>query len=231
MIEQDVRDFDARVRQFLGSVSPTYTVEPKIPGVNVEIIYEGGSLSAALTRERQDVTPHVKTIMSVPLTLVSDNKQTLPHFIAVSAIVYIEKQALSDLNQERSVKGLPLFLHGREGVVNSLAQSNPRVVAKRPLNLFCHRARLNPGLQIRTHYELMLRLQQWGLRINRPHIRVCHSAAEILEYSHYLKVHQDTFPYDLEGSIICVNDFALQERMAGEAENPEWTMVHTYKAP
>jgi DNA ligase (NAD+) len=229
LIEQDVREFDLKVRQFLGSLSPAYTVEPKIAGVPVEMTYKEGRLSAALTPEGQDVSHHVKTILSVPLTLGGNSKEPLPNFITVSAVVYIEKQALSELNQERTIRGLPLFLYGREGVKDSLEQINARVAAKRPLDLFCHRARLTPRPSIRTHYELMLILQQWGFRVNRPHIRLCHSVTEILEYSHYLRVHRGSFPYDLDGSIISVNDLSLQERIAGERRDLGWMMVHTFR--
>jgi DNA ligase (NAD+) len=187
-------------------------VEPRVAGAEVVLIYEQGVLRSADARTGP-VTTSVKTILTVPLTFVPLRKETpVPDYLEVIADVYMEGEAFARLNQERKQKNLPAFSDPRAAVQDSLQQTDARVSAKRPLNYFCSGCGKRVGLPAATYYELMLALQELGLRVNRPHIRVTKGIREAVEHCRRLKKEKSDFPYPVEGALIRVNSLELQER-------------------
>jgi len=234
--DQDIRDFQARVERFLGDDAPVeYTVEPKIDGLAIELVYNKGALSVASTRGDgfvgESVTPNVKTILTVPLTLTQrKNTLPLPHLLEVRGEVYMDLEAFENLNRERLAKGLPPFANPRNAAAGSLRQLDPKVTAKRPLNMFCYGVGTMDGSPCETHYELMLRLQEWGLRVNRPHIRICDTTSDIIDYCRYLEEIRSQFPYEIDGAVIKVNRLDLQVRLGQKSRSPRWAMAYKFKA-
>ncbi len=233
--DQDIISFDLRAKKVACNDATLYTVEPRIAGLAVEMIYEKGNLIRAFSEGAHSgygvVTNHIRTVLTVPLTLIQmEEHRPVPELVSVWGIVYIEKQAFADLNQQREAKGLPSFVHPYDAVQDSLRQANPRVAAKRPLNLFCHGAELSGYPQKLSHYDLVLALQQWGLRVNRPHIRPCKGVTEVIRHCHYLKAHEEDFPYELDGAIITLNAFSLQAKMGEEGLGiAETAMVYLFR--
>lgn len=218
--EQDLLDFDGDIREFLKEPSGLqYVVEPRITAVEVTLIYEQGSLRSASTRTGP-VTTSVKTILTVPLTFIPLRKETtVPDDLEITADVYMETEALSRLNQERTAKTLPAFSDPRAAVEDSLSQADPRVSAKRPLNYFCLGSGSKTGIQATTHYELMIALQDLGLRVNRPHIKVGRGIHEVMEHCRLLRKARGDFPYPVEGALIRVNSLDLQEKLRHASGN------------
>jgi DNA ligase (NAD+) len=171
--EQDIRDFDARLKRFLGEDTHLeYTVEPKIDGVAVELIYEKGALAVAATRGDgyvgEDITSNIKTILSVPLSLFPITGDiTIPELLEVRGEVYMEVKAFEELNQKRLEQGLSVFANPRNAAAGSLRQLDPRITAKRPLDMFCYGVGELRGQNFKTQMELMIGLQMLGLRVNR----------------------------------------------------------------
>ncbi|RLB29297.1 MAG: DNA ligase (NAD(+)) LigA, partial [Deltaproteobacteria bacterium] len=232
--DQDIRDFDARIKRFLKDPTPfDYTVEPKIDGLAVELVYEKGALTVASTRGDgfvgENVTPNIKTILTVPLTLIEMGKRPIPDLLEVRGEVYMETEAFESLNRERINKNLPVFANPRNAAAGSLRQLNPRITARRPLNMFCYGVGEISGDSFDTHYELMVGLQEWGLRVNRPHIRVCGTIEEVIEYCHYLEEHREDFPFEIDGAVIKVNSLALQARLGHKARSPRWALAFKFK--
>jgi DNA ligase (NAD+) len=218
--EQDLLVFDSEIREFLKEPSGLqYVVEPRITAVEVVMIYEQGSLRSASTQKGQ-VTTSIKTILTVPLTFVPLRKErAVPDYLEIRADVYVEAEALARLNQERAAKNLPSFSDPRGAVEDSLYQTDPRVSAKRPLNYFCSGTGKKAELQAATHYQLMVALQELGLRVNRPHLKVGNGIHEVIDHCQRLKAEKGNFPYPVEGALIRVNSLVLQERLSHGSRN------------
>jgi DNA ligase (NAD+) len=212
--EQDLLIFDRETQEFLQEPAILqYVVEPRITAVEVVMIYEKGSLRSASTHTGP-VTSSLKTILTVPLTFVPLRKErVVPDHLEITADVYMDSELFTRLNQDRAAKSLSSFPETRSAVEDSLVQTDPRVSAKRPLNYFCTGTGKNSELQVATHYELMVALQELGLRVNRPHIKVGNGIHEVLDHCRRLRAEKGNFPYPLDGALIRVNSLELQARL------------------
>ncbi len=233
--EKDIREFDARLKRFLGEdPHMEYTVEPKIDGVAVELIYEGGVLTIASTRGDgyvgEDITSNIKTILSVPLTLFPITEQVaIPELLEVRGEVYMEVKAFEELNEKRLAQGVSVFANPRNAAAGSLRQLDPRITVKRPLDMFCYGIGELRGQNFETQMELMIALQMLGLRVNRPHIRACHSLKEVIGYCYQLEEKRSQFPYEIDGAVIKVNQLDLQVRLGQKSRSPRWAIAYKFK--
>ena len=212
--EQDLLVFDRELREFPAEPEVLrYVVEPRITAVEVMMVYEKGALRSAST-QRGPVMTTVKTILTVPLTFIPLTKErSVPDYLEIRTDVYMETEAFGRLNQERAKKNLPSFSDPGAAVEDSLVQIDPRISTKRPLNYFCSASGKRAGLQAATHYELMIALQELGLRVNRPHMKVQEEIHGVIEYCRGLRTEKKTFPYPIEGVLIRVNSLGLQARL------------------
>ena len=213
--EKDLLVFDSEIRAFLkDSAPPQYVVEPRITAVEVVLIYEQGVLKSASAQSGPVITS-VKTILTVPLTFVPLKKGgPVPDYLEIKADVYMEDADLARLNQERRAKNLPAFSDSMVAVEDSLYQTDARISAKRPLNYFCSCIGKKAEIQGATYYELMLALQELGLRVNRPHIKVSKGIPEGIDHCRRLRAVKGDFPYPVEGALIRVNSLNLQEKLS-----------------
>lgn len=233
--DQDIVDFEVRVKRFLGDdPSIDYTVEPKMDGLAVELVYEKGALTVASTRGDgfvgENVTANIRTILSIPLTLteVTDGPP-IPELLETRGEVYMEEAAFETLNRARIERGLPAFANPRNAAAGSLRQLNPRITAKRRLNMFCYGIGEMTGPGFNTHYELMLALQHWGLRVNRPHIQVCKTISDVIDYCHHLEEIRTQFAFQIDGAVIKVNPLQLQARLGQKSRSPRWALAYKFK--
>ncbi|MCF8144461.1 MAG: NAD-dependent DNA ligase LigA [Deltaproteobacteria bacterium] len=234
--DQEIREFDARVKRFLQDDSPIqYTVEPKIDGLAVELVYEKGALKVASTRGDgfvgENVTLNIKTILDIPLTLTKKKDgPPFPDLLEVRGEVYIELEPFATLNRERVAKGLLPFANPRNAAAGSLRQLDPKVTAKRPLHMFCYGVGTVDGIPGETQYERMLQLQEWGLRVNRPYTRICEDPPEVIDYCGHLEEIRFRFPYEIDGAVIKVNRLDLQARLGEKSRSPRWATAYKFKA-
>ncbi|MBW2093689.1 MAG: NAD-dependent DNA ligase LigA [Deltaproteobacteria bacterium] len=234
--DEDIKDFDSRVRRFLGEEGPfQYTVEPKIDGLAVELVYEKGRFVVASTRgdgyTGEDVTANAKTILTIPLKLKSmSGEHPVPDLLEVRGEIYMEREAFRALNRERVARDLPPFANPRNAAAGSIRQLDPRITARRPLNMFCYGVGEFSTLTFETQYDLMLALQDWGLRVNRPHIRVCDTVEEVVAYCHRLEETRDQFAFEIDGAVIKVNRLDLQARLGEKSRSPRWATAFKFKA-
>jgi len=232
---QDVTDFYERAKKFLrDDTSIDYTVEPEIDGLAVELVYKKGALSVVSTRGDglvgENVTPNIRTILSVPLTLIepADGKP-IPDLLEVRGEVYMETDKFENLNRDRIERGFPAFTNPRNAAADSLTQLDPRITAKRPLNMFCFGIGEMSGPTFSTQYELMVVLQQWGFRVNRPYIRVCSTISEVIDYCHHLEETRDQFPFEIDGAVVKVNQLDLQAKLGVKSRHPRWALALKFK--
>ena len=234
--DQDIRDFDEGVKGFLGDEGPfEYMVGPKLAGLTVALIYKKGGLEIASTGSNgprgKYITANIKTLLTVPLTLVQlDEKCSIPGLLTVEGDVYMEFDALQTLNQRRMERGLPPFEHPVDAVADSLKQPNPRITAKRKLNMFCSGIGAYTGPSYKTQMESMIMLQKWGLRVNRPHIRVCPTIDEVIRYCCHLEERRTRFPFKIDGAAIKLNRLSLQEKLSEGDGGPGWAFALKFKS-
>jgi len=231
---QQIFDFDKRVRKFLKDDTPVnYTVEPKIDGLAVELIYEKGALSVASTRGDgrvgEDVTRNIKTILNVPLTLKSRKTSLpIPEILEVRGEVYMDLAAFETLNRKRAAQNEALFANPRNAAAGSLRQLDSRITAKRPLDMFCYGVGNAHTLPFKTHWDIMMALQHWGLRVNRPHIVVCDTLDEVVTNCRNFEETRGQFPYEIDGAVIKVNPLELQSRLGEKSRSPRWAIAYKF---
>ena len=231
---QQIFDFDKRVRKFLGDDAPVqYTVEPKIDGLAVELVYEEGRLSVASTRGDgrvgEDVTRNIKTILNVPLKLVTRKRSLpIPDLLEVRGEVYMDVAAFEKLNEHRAARKEILFANPRNAAAGSLRQLDSRITARRPLDMFCYGVGNAENLSFKTHWDVMMALQHWGLRVNRPHITICDTPDAVVSGCRHIEETRRRFPYEIDGAVIKVNRLDLQFRLGMKSRSPRWAMAYKF---
>ncbi len=233
MTEDEVRDFDRRVRKLLGVDSVEYVLEVKIDGLAVELVYEGGHFVLGLTRGDgfvgEDITQNLKTIKAIPMRLLPNAAVPVPDRIEVRGEVYMGKTEFLELNSRREVSGEPLFANPRNAGSGSIRQLDPRITAQRKLNIFCYAVGEVRGAAVTTHYELLERLRLWGFRVN-PLTKLCTGIDEVIEgYSHIHSI-REQIPYEIDGTVVKVNSIVYQEALGSISRSPRWAVAFKFEA-
>ena len=233
--DADIMDFDRRIKKNLDTDEEiVYTVEPKLDGVAVELVYENGRLVMASTRgdgvNGEVITPNVKTIRSVPL-IVSGGGEVLniSSRLEVRGEVFIGLEEFKQLNQERLDQNLPLFANPRNAAAGSLRQLDSRVTAKRPLEIFIYGVGIVTDLVLESHWETLHILKGLGFRIN-PHIRPKILIKEVLEYYRELSEKRHQLPYDIDGMVIKVDSLEMQKLLGATSRSPRWALAYKFEA-
>jgi DNA ligase (NAD+) len=241
--DEEIREFDLRCTRFLGSETTIgYTVEPKLDGLAVNLLYEGGSLSIGSTRGDgtvgEDVTHNLRTIPTIPLVIprhadtavqTSVDIRPVPERIEVRGEVCMELDAFRKLNRRREEEGEAPFANPRNAAAGSLRQLDSRVTAQRPLTMFCYSIGTAEGAVFRTQREVLRALAAWGFTVNT----LIQPAADIeacIRYYHHIGTIRDTLPYEIDGIVIKVDDLALQERLGSVARSPRWALACKFAA-
>lgn len=229
---EEMEEFDERIRRFLKTSQPIeYVAEPKIDGVAVELVYEGGRLTVGSTRgdgiNGEEITLNLKTIRSIPLTLRSGNKG-VPQRLEVRGEVFLPREAFQRLNREREEEGESLFANPRNAAAGSLKQLDSSITAKRPLDIFCHGIGEVRGASFATHSDFLQTLREWGLK-PVPFARLCHTLKEIFNAHEEMEQQRDDLPYEIDGLVIKVNSLELQRRLGEIARSPRWAIAYKFK--
>lgn len=238
MAEEDVREFEGRVRRILELADDAevgYVAEPKLDGLAVELVYERGRLVVGSTRgdgtTGEDVTVNLKTIASVPhrLERASVRAPEVPERLEVRGEVILTLAGFQRLNAERTERGEPVFANPRNAAAGSLRQLDPAITAGRPLELFCHSAGAIEGARFTTHWDFLASLAQWGLPTN-PLNRRCPDLATALRQYAALVATRDTLPYEIDGMVLKVDELRLQEILGQVSRAPRWAIAYKFKA-
>ncbi len=230
--EDDLRDFDRRVRDRLKSdVVIDYACEPKLDGVAMSLLYRDGVLVRGATRgdgsTGEDITQNVRTIPSVPLKLRGSG---YPSVLEVRGEVYMPHAGFEAFNERARAAGEKPFVNPRNAAAGSLRQLDARLTAKRPLEFCCYGVgRVDGGELPGRHVETLRKLRDWGFRIN-PEMRLAHGIDECLDYYRYLLDKRDHLSYDIDGIVFKVDDFALQRTLGFVSRAPRWATAHKFPA-
>ncbi|MGF7429725.1 NAD-dependent DNA ligase LigA [Thermoanaerobacterium thermosaccharolyticum] len=223
--EGELRDFDRRVRSSVGDVE--YVVELKIDGLSVELIYENGIFTIGSTRGDgyvgENVTNNLKTIKSIPLRL-KDNLNLI-----VRGEVFMPRASFEKLNEERELNGESLFANPRNAAAGSLRQLNPKITAKRDLDIFVFNLQRIEGVELKTHVEALEFLKEQGFKVS-PHLKKCKNIDEVIEDINYIRTIRDSLPYDTDGAVVKVNDLEKREILGSTVKDPRWAIAFKYPA-
>ena len=232
--EDDVIAFDGRVRRLLKKdQSVPYMVEPKVDGVAIELVYRNGILALASTRgdgiTGEDITANVRTIRSLPLRLAVPKDGVVPPLIEVRGEIFINRDAFRRLNRERTAASIAAFAKPRNAAARSQSQLDSQVTAKRPLNIFCYGIGTMQGVAPASQEKLLGQLRALGLPVN-PLAQTCDTIKEVLAVYHSLSDRRESLPYDIDGMVIKVDNFALQDQLGVTSRSPRWAIAYKFKA-
>ncbi|GMU95437.1 NAD-dependent DNA ligase LigA [Ignavibacterium album] len=232
--EQDVYDFDRRVREGLPEGEKVeYVVEYKIDGASVSLRYTDGKLFTAATRGDgtvgEEITNNVKTIRAVPLKIKkpAGTKYKLNDFEARGEI-YMNIADFEELNRRQAEKGEKLFANPRNSAAGTLKLQNPQIVASRKLNIFLYQL-ISLEDQFESQSENLELLKQMGFRVN-PDYKVCKSIEEVLEVCKEFEAKRDLLEYEIDGAVIKVNSIRQQNILGSIAKSPRWAVAYKFKA-
>ncbi len=222
--DQDLANFDTRVRKLSGFENVEYYCELKMDGLAVSLQYENGVFKRGSTRgdgyTGEDITANLRTIRQIPLQL--PEKLTLE----VRGEVYINKKDFAKLNREREDEGLMTFANPRNAAAGSLRQLDPRLTAKRPLKLFLYGLGEHV-LDLPTQSKLLDRLENLYLPVN-PHRTICRGLEEVQNYCRRWQDKKAELPYEIDGVVVKVNNLDLQKDLGFTARSPRWAIAYKY---
>ncbi len=232
--EEELIDFDRRVNDGLPkSEKIEYVCELKIDGVSVSIHYEKGMYSIATTRgdgtSGEDVTANVKTIRSIPLLLKPIKNSTANlNEIEVRGEIYIESEAFRKWNEERQLSGEKTFANPRNTSAGTIKLQDPKLVAKRPLQIFTYYL-FSYKSELSSQIENLETLKNLGFRVNE-YYKLCGSIEDVIEFCRYWENHRGELPYEIDGVVIKVNSLRHQNILGSIAKSPRWAVAFKFKA-
>jgi DNA ligase (NAD+) len=231
--DDDVAEFDARVRRFLGLAASEpleITAEPKIDGLSISIRYDNGRLVEASTRgdgtEGENVTANVLTIKEIPHRLKGKD---VPGTVDVRGEIYLGHDDFRRLNEAQAAAGQKVFANPRNAAAGSLRQLDSKITASRPLRFFAYTWGEMSELPADTQFGVCEAYRRWGLPVN-PRLQICRSPAELLAYYRETALARASLGYDIDGVVYKVNRLDLQDRLGFVSRSPRWAIAHKFPA-
>ena len=229
--DDELGRFDRRVRERLDLEAVDYVAEPKLDGLAVSLLYEGGVLKRGATRgdgsKGEDITLNVRTIQSIPLRLLGSG---YPKRLEVRGEVFISHEGFRKLNERARQQDQKPFVNPRNAAAGSLRQLDPKITARRPLEIYCYGTGLvEKGRLADRHSEILQQLREWGLRVYHGIERV--SGLEgCVNYYRTLEQQRGGLPFDIDGVVFKVDQIDLQERLGFVARAPRWAIARKFPA-
>ena len=213
--EEEIMAFDERIRK--SGFNPEYVCELKIDGLSVSLHYDNGVFITGATRGNgvvgEDITHNVRTIKTVPMKLKKDVT------IEVRGEIYMPRETLAKLNQEREELGLPLLQNCRNAAAGSVRQLDSKIAAKRNLNTWIYHLPNPEDYGILTHWEALEYMKSLGFKTN-PANRLCKNIDEVMSFIHEYAEKRPKLSYDIDGVVIKVNDLSMQKNLGFTSKYP-----------
>ena len=221
----EVRDFVAKTNEKLGKAT-VFSVEPKIDGLSVSLVYENGRFSLGSTRGDgtvgENVSENLKTVRTIPMK----TKDALPH-LEVRGEVYMPREAFAALNEKREAEGEQLFANPRNAAAGSLRQLDSKVTASRRLDIFVFNVQAAEGIEFSSHIESLEYLKSQGFHIIDG-IRRASSAGEIISAIEEIGAARDNLPYDIDGVVIKADSLAERKLLGENISTPKWAIAYKF---
>ena len=224
--EEELREFEDRIRKLLPGQAVEYVAELKIDGLGISVIYRDGKFAQAVTRgdgvRGDDVTGNVKTLKSLPLVINARQK------VEARGEIYLPFESFRAINRDREEKGEALFANPRNAAAGSIRLLDPREVASRNLSAFLYYL-FTDGREEPAQWGALQKLKRLGFKTN-PHSRLCRTIDEVLAYFKEWAEKRDSLDYDADGIVIKVNAAAQRETLGFTAKSPRWAVSFKFPA-
>ena len=228
--EQELLDFDQRIKKNISEQIYDYVVELKIDGLAIALLYENGILTRGATRgdgiTGEDITQNLRTIGSIPLKLREFKGMDV---IEVYGEVYMNRENFKKLNEVRLKKSENPFANPRNAAAGSVRQLDPSITAGRQLETFVYQATFSRNDYFSTHMEMLDFLKKAGLRVNN-NIKLCATIEEAIEYCNSWQKRKNELNYDIDGMVLKVNQLSLRERLGSTSKSPRWAIAFKFPA-
>ncbi len=241
--DDELREFDQRVKRHLGlpeDAAVEYVAELKIDGLAVSLTYQNGIFQIGATRgdgaTGEDITANLRTVAGIPLrlrpappALGEPAPPPVPGFLEVRGEVFLAHAEFARINTEREAAGEPVFANPRNAAAGSVRQLNSAVTAKRRLAVFLYSLGEHSAPVADSQIGLLTTFQTWGLRTN-PNVQVCPDINAVLAFVAHWTTQKATLPYDIDGIVVKVNSFAMQQDLGAVARTPRWAIAFKFPA-
>jgi DNA ligase (NAD+) len=225
--EATLRAWYDRACRLAGREITRFTLEPKIDGLAVSLLYEHGRYIRGATRgdgaQGEDITPNIRTIRAVPLTLRDDP----PAVFEVRGEVFLTRKGFEQVNRERQIEGQPLFANPRNSAAGSLRQLDPSVTARRPLDIFVYALGYFEGTLPRSHAEVLKLFRGYGLKTN-PANRTCATIDEVVAQVQDWEHRRESLPYEIDGVVVKIDNLDLQVELGAIGREPRWAIAYKF---
>lgn len=233
----DLKDWDKRCKEFAGTDNIQYCVEPKYDGASISLIYEDGKMVRAATRGDgvmgEDVTINAKMIRSLPLSAAFEKAGVQQ--IEIRGEVVIHKKVFADFNEQRTAEGLPPLANPRNAASGTLRILDPNEVSKRKLSAIVYHISDTTltgeqPKELSAHYSSLNWLYQLGFPTPVKEMQVFDSIDDVITFCAAYEERRDDLPFEVDGLVVKVNDFALQDKMGMTSHHPRWAVAYKFKA-
>lgn len=225
--EGELREFDSRVRNLLGSEPYCYVAELKLDGLSMAVQYHDGRLTRAITRGDgtvgEDVTENARTIRSIPLTVKQRGDWE------ARGEVVLNRKAFERANQEREAQQLSRFANPRNAAAGALRVLDPRITASRQLEFFAYFLLVDGRPALPTHSETLGELEHRGLKVYKSH-RACNDIDALIAFCKEWEEKRDSLPFEIDGVVAKIDSIAQQERLGWTAKAPRWAIAFKFAA-
>lgn len=231
--DEDFFAFVKRIQDRLIHVhhSLTFCCEPKLDGLAVSILYINGQLVQAATRgdgtTGEDITANIRTIRNIPLQLLTDNP---PARLEVRGEVFMSQAGFEKLNKTALARGEKTFANPRNAAAGSLRQLDPKITGQRPLMLNAYGIGIAEGVELPdTHFARLQWLKSIGIPVNNE-IQLCHGIEKVLDFYRTIKQKRSSLGYDIDGTVLKINDIDLQQQLGFISKAPRWAIAYKFPA-
>jgi DNA ligase (NAD+) len=234
--EEELRAWEKRIqnmldRQEIAESKIEYVTEPKVDGLAISLVYEDGVLARGATRGDgeigEDVTQNLKTIGAIPLSIGGNGARKAPSLVEVRGEVYLPIPDFARLNEKRAAEGLPTFANPRNSAAGSIRQLDPEVARSRPLSLWCYGIGASEGLGTASHFESIEWLREHGFKVNQD-VEVHDDIDSVLEACRRWEERRDQLDYEIDGVVIKISDYAVQEALGVVGREPRWAIAFKF---
>lgn len=221
---EEIENFYNKIKN--AGISPHFVCEQKIDGLSVSLVYKNGVLVSAATRGDgtvgENITHNVKTIKNVPLSLPEKID------IEVRGEIFMHKDTLKSLNEERKKEGLPLLQNCRNAAAGSIRQLDSSVAAKRNLDVFIYHLPNPEDYNLKTHHEALDFMKKLGFKVNTEWNKLVSSLTQIEDYINNLGSKRESLSYDIDGVVIKVDELTAQKNLGYTAKYPRWAIAYKF---
>ncbi|RLD20546.1 MAG: DNA ligase (NAD(+)) LigA [Bacteroidetes bacterium] len=236
---EDLQKFDTQIKKLTGESDIEYVVEPKFDGGSIAVIYENDKLTRGATRgngaQGEEMTPNARAIRAIPLKAAFSEHGIYKVELRGEAV--IRKDYFEKLNKERIEEGLPILANARNSAAGALRTKDPGETAKRGIEAFIFQmgyavdkqeVDMLPGF---VHHEATIHLLEGlGFKVAHRSRKICKTIEEVHDFVKEWELKRDDYPYEIDGMVIKVNDFALQEKCGYTSHHPRWAIAFKFKA-